>query len=131
MWFYAMKFKDIFISVFLAGLLGYAICHRAGLVGNPDSGMPVTSSSQETHGEAIRYGNWIFAPDPQEGLTVRSHSGRIIHRLPEIRAERISIETAPDTAKGSLGLLHLRSNCGALTSCFRILPGEMLELVSI
>lgn len=126
-----MKFKDVFISVFLAGLLGYAICHRAGLVGNYNPGLYPAPASSDTRGGAVRYENWIFSPDPQEGLTVRTQSGRVIHRIPEIRAERISIETASDTTKGSLGLLHLRGDCGKLTSCFRILPGNMLELVSI
>jgi len=126
-----MKFKDVFISVFLAGLLSYAICHRAGLVGNNDHALSGTPASSDIRGGAVRYENWIFSPDPQKGLTVRTHAGRIIHRIPEIRAERISIETASDTTKGSLGLLHLRSDSGILTSCFRILPGDMLELVSI
>ena len=124
-----MKFKDVFISVFLAGLLGYAICYRAGLVGNFGSGLSGTIS--DSRSGSVRYENWIFSPDPQKGLTVRTHSGKIIHQIPEIRAERIRIETASDTAKGSLGLLHLRSDCGKLTSCFRILPGNTLELITI
>lgn len=126
-----MKFKDVFISVFLAGLLGYAICHRSGLVGNYNPGLYATPASSDTHSGAVRYENWIFSPDPQKGLTIRTYSGTVIHRIPEIRAERISIEMASDTVKGSLGLLHLKNDCGKLTSCFRILPGDMLELVSI
>lgn len=131
--FTSMKFKDIIIIIFLTGLLGYAACHRAGFVG---SGNTIEEYS-DTHNsigsgiDSVTFENWIFSTHPENGLTVTTISGDIIHHLPGFRSEHFEIVSEPDYSGSSLGLVYVRSDCGTENPCFRISNDGKLEETSI
>jgi hypothetical protein len=128
-----MKFKDILIIIFLAGLLIYAACHRAGFVGKANADTAISENySYEANGiDSVKFENWIFSSHPESGLTVTTTSGDVIHHLPDFSSGHIEIVTEPDSSGYSLGLVYVRSDCGMENPCFRISTEGELEKTSI
>lgn len=118
---------------FLAGLLIYAFCHRAGIV----SSHPRVSGEVSVPGhlmqkiDTLQHDKWIFTAHPDMGLTVSTLSGDTLHQLPEFRSGMTGIDTRPDTTGFSLGMLVIRSDCGMANPCFRIMSNGTLESVNI
>jgi hypothetical protein len=125
-----MKSKDWFISLFLAGLLGYALCFRAGLVGNSGEAGNVTPELNAAIADTVHFREWIFSAHPQDGLTILSESGDILYRFPEVRVMQVKIDAIPDSAGNSPGFIQLQSVCGIVSSTFRIMPDGRLEAVA-
>lgn len=128
-----MKFKDVLIMAFLAGLLIYAFCYRAGIVGSHPQVLveaSVTAQSLQKI-DTLKHDQWIFTAHPDLGLTVSTLSGDTIHQLPEFRSGLAGIDARPDTTGISLGLLVIRSDCGFANPCFRIMSNGTLESVNI
>lgn len=131
--FTGMKFKDILIIIFLTGLLSYAACHRAGFVGSGNSSEEYFDAhNYKANGiDSVKFESWIFSTHPENGLTVSTISGDIIHRLPEFRSEHLEIVSVPDSSGSSLGLVYVLSDCGIENPCFRISNDGKLEETSI
>ena len=128
-----MKFKDIFIGAFLAGLLIYAFCHRAGIVGNSPlvAEKTTSASTSELKPDTLMHDKWIFTAHPETGLNVSTLSGETVYRNPDFRSGLAGINMKPDTTGNSLGMVMVHSDCGLTSPCFRILPDGTLESVTI
>jgi hypothetical protein len=127
-----MKFKDVLILAFLAGLLIYAICHRAGFVGNhPAKPDEVSSRKDHERVDTLMYDKWIFAVHPDQGLRVFSLCGDTIHHLPGFTSGLAGIDTQPDPTGLSDGLVVVQSDCGEASPSFRIMRNGTLENVTI
>lgn len=126
-----MKFKDILIGTFLAGLLIYSFSYRAGLVGNYHAITDGTSAAAESlyPADTLTHGQWIFTAHPDKGLKISTLSGEIVYRNPEFRSGLAGIDAQPDTTGVSLGMLVVRSDCGLSSTRFRILSDGTLEII--
>ena len=125
-----MKVKDWVISLFLSGLLGYALCFRAGLFGSSGTQSSLDQEVNVAVTDTVRFRNWVFSAHKQQGLTILSDSGSVLYRFPEVRVTGLKIDAVPDTAGNTPGFIRLRSTCGLLSSIFRISPDGRLEAVN-
>ena len=128
-----MKFKDILMMTFLTGLLVYAFCLRAGFFGNwPESVNVSVTEPEITHSvDSLIFEDWIFASDPDSGLTILTLTGETLHRMPEFRSGLAEIVSEPDTSGNTRGLVVVKSESGMAIPCFRILTDGALEYTSI
>ncbi len=128
-----MKFKDILIIIFLSGLLLYAVCHRAGWVGNDKVLMDAEGEENQIRltADTVKFENWIFYSHPVTGLTVSTKSGEVIHHLPEFRVGEIELVSEPDTTGTTLGKVYVRGECSELSPSFRICHEGNLEMATI
>jgi hypothetical protein len=127
-----MKFKDILIILFLAGLLMYAACHRAGFVGSAKINENIADAMlQETAlPVSIQFDNWIFSAHPENGLKVSTGSGDTIHHIPHFRSINIEVIAEPDTTGQTLGLLIVNGDMENEPPRFRMLKNGQLERVN-
>jgi hypothetical protein len=120
-----MKFGNLVVTIFLAGLLGYAFCHRAGWVGNQGNEYPFGQTSPFVSGDTVRFGNMQFMQHPSEGLVV-TVGGEIMQRYPEINSESFEMIAEPDTTGSCLGRLRVVNDCDSVCWSFLIREGGQL-----
>lgn len=123
-----MKFGNLVITIFLAGLLGYAFCHRAGWVGNEGNSHPYRQTSVFVSGDTVSFGNMQFMQDPREGLIVKV-GGEILQRYPEINSESYEMIAEPDTTGNCLGMVHVVNDCDSVCLRFLVREGGKLEKI--
>lgn len=127
-----MKSKDILIILFLAGLLLYAACHRAGIVGQGSVKKSTTGVilPEERLPVSIQFEQWVFSAHPENGLTVSTGSGDTIHHIPLFRSHQIEVISKPDTTGQSLGFLIVSGDQEDDRPCFRMMKDGLLEKAS-
>ena len=120
------------IIIFLGGLLLYAACHRAGIIGSEkDKGSVTENFPPEGYlPVSVHFDQWIFSAHPDNGLTVSTGTGEVIHHIPDFRARHIEIISEPDTTGKSLGWLFVNGDPGIERPCFRMMKDGLLEKLS-
>lgn len=111
-----MKFKDIIIIIFLAGLLLYAACHRAGLVGSRKTAVILNYEANKI--DSVKFENRIFSAQPESVLTITPISGDMENHLPGFKSSRSEIVSDPDSSGCSIGQVYVRSDCGTENTMF-------------
>jgi len=130
-----MKFKDIVISIFLAGLLTYAACHRANLVGNDkaENCAAVAFGGACLDGvswmNTVHFNNLVFSVHPEAGLTVNSSTGEKRFSAP-VKADSIHIVSDWVVNGDTLNLLYCKNTKENSFPCFKILEDGRLEAIS-